>query len=162
MLRKYLKNGLITTLAFVCVDARVVRGSDNAGAVAVAATSAVASPSSAVTSHNVSDDALSSKIIAALKTLTSAVRPLSHPKALETAFHSYFAYLNAHPSDVRKPLLYFVDYGLPSTQPNAWNQYGSERRLKNSGRPCSSTMTSAISGASSAIRSKSHRGALPP
>jgi len=51
----------------------------------------------------------------ALNALASAVRPLSHPKALEDAFHAYFAYKAAHPEDVKKPLLYFVDYGLSST-----------------------------------------------
>ncbi|HEY3114136.1 MAG TPA: murein L,D-transpeptidase catalytic domain family protein [Gemmatimonadaceae bacterium] len=120
MLRKYLMNGLIAALAFVCVDASVVRGSDNTGTVPVAATSVVATSSSAVAVHNASDDALSSKITTALEALTSAVRPLSHPQALETAFRSYFAYLNAHPSDVKKPLLYFVDYGLPSTEPRGY------------------------------------------
>ena len=115
MLRKYLKNGLITTLALLCVGARVVRGSDNSSAVVTEA-SLVATSNSAGDAHNPSEDALSSKISAALAALTSAVRPLSHPKALETAFHSYFAHLNAHPSEVRKPLLYFVDYGLSSTQ----------------------------------------------
>ena len=119
MLRNYLKNGLITSLAFLCVGARVVRGSDNISATPAPATSA-ATASSAVAAHSVSEDGLSSKITAALGALTSAVRPLSHPKALETAFHSYFAYLNAHPSEVKKPLLYFVDYGLPSTQPRGY------------------------------------------
>jgi hypothetical protein len=51
----------------------------------------------------------------ALNALSSAVRPLSHPKALEDAFHAYFAYKAAHPDEVKKPLLYFVDYGLSST-----------------------------------------------
>ena len=63
---------------------------------------------------------LAAKIDSALRALTSAVRPLSHPKALETAFRSYFAYMNSHPSDVKKPLLYFVDYGLPSTEPRGY------------------------------------------
>ena len=120
MRHKYLKNGLIATLALVCVGARVVRGSDNAGSVLAAATSPIATASPTDAPNNTSDDALSSKITAALEALTSAVRPLSHPKALETAFHSYFAYLNAHPTDVKKPLLYFVDYGLPSTQPRGY------------------------------------------
>ena len=120
MRRKYLKNGLIAALAFVCVGARVVRGSDNAGPALAAATSPVATASPTDAPNNTSDDALSSKITAALEALTSAVRPLSHPKALETAFHSYFAYLSAHPTDVKKPLLYFVDYGLPSTQPRGY------------------------------------------
>jgi hypothetical protein len=45
----------------------------------------------------------------------SAVRPLSHPRALDDAFRGYFAFKAAHPDEVRKPYLYFVDYGLPST-----------------------------------------------
>jgi hypothetical protein len=67
-----------------------------------------------------SDNVVAAKIDSALRALTSSVRPLSHPKALETAFRSYFAYMNAHPSDVKKPLLYFVDYGLPSTEPRGY------------------------------------------
>ena len=43
------------------------------------------------------------------------VRPLSDSRALTDAFNSYFAYKSAHPDQVRKPFLYFVDYGLPST-----------------------------------------------
>jgi hypothetical protein len=73
-----------------------------------------------VTTDKPSDNVVAAKIDSALRALTSAVRPLSHPKALETAFRSYFAYMNAHPSDVKKPLLYFVDYGLPSTEPRGY------------------------------------------
>ena len=120
MLRKYLTNGLIAALAIVCVGARDVRGSESTGPVVTAATSPVATATPAAVVHNTSEDGLSSKITAALEVFTSAVRPLSHPKALETAFHSYFAYLNAHPNEVKKPLLYFVDYGLPSTEPRGY------------------------------------------
>ena len=42
-------------------------------------------------------------------------RGLSRPEALETAFKSYFAYKTAHPNEVKKPYLYFVDLGLPAT-----------------------------------------------
>jgi hypothetical protein len=52
---------------------------------------------------------------AALDAFKSVVRPLSHPMALEDAFRSYFAFKSAHPDQVTKPYLYFVDYGLPST-----------------------------------------------
>jgi hypothetical protein len=52
--------------------------------------------------------------------LSYAVRPLSHPKALETAFRSYFAFKAGHPDQVTKPYLYFVDYGLPSTKPRGY------------------------------------------
>ena len=60
------------------------------------------------------------KTSAAVAAFAAAVRPLSHPKALEFAFHSYFAYVTAHPDEVKKPLLYFVDYGLPSTEPRGY------------------------------------------
>lgn len=63
-----------------------------------------------------STDGLIAKSGAAVRAFAAAVRPLSHPKALEAAFRSYFAYEAAHPDEVRKPLLYFVDYGLPSTE----------------------------------------------
>ena len=56
----------------------------------------------------------------ALDALASSVRQLSHPRALEDAFDSYFAFKAAHPDQVRKPLLYFVDYGLPNTTPRGY------------------------------------------
>jgi hypothetical protein len=56
----------------------------------------------------------------AVTKLSYAVRPLSHPKALETAFRSYFAFKAGHPDKVTKPYLYFVDYGLPSTKPRGY------------------------------------------
>jgi hypothetical protein len=56
----------------------------------------------------------------ALDALASAVKPLSHPDALRDAFTSYFAFADAHPDQVRKPYLYFVDYGLPSTTPRGY------------------------------------------
>src|SRR5687768_17282303 len=56
----------------------------------------------------------------AVAKLSYAVRPLSHPKALETAFRSYFAFKAEHPDKVAKPYLYFVDYGLPSTKPRGY------------------------------------------
>src|SRR5687767_9037485 len=63
---------------------------------------------------------LATEVETALRALSSAVRPLSHPRALEEAFHGYFAYKAAHPEDVKKPYLYFVDYGLPSTTPRGY------------------------------------------
>ena len=124
MIRDYLKNGLIVALAFVCVGARVVPGADKPGPVFSAATSIVAAPvDSAVASlakATAATNPLESKTTAALQALTSAVRQLSHPKALETAFRSYFAYSTAHPEQVKKPVLYFVDYGLPSTEPRGY------------------------------------------
>ena len=56
----------------------------------------------------------------ALTAFASMVQSLSTPKALESAVRSYFAFKSAHPNDVKKPLLYFVDYGLPSTKPRGY------------------------------------------
>jgi hypothetical protein len=64
--------------------------------------------------------AVSSRTRTALRAFATTVRPLSHPKALETAFRSYFAFQAANPGKVAKPYLYFVDYGLPSTRPRGY------------------------------------------
>ena len=56
----------------------------------------------------------------ALDALASMVRPLSSSKALPDAFESYFAFRTAHSAEVRKPYLYFVDYGLPSSAPRGY------------------------------------------
>ena len=125
MIREYLKNGLIGTFAFVCVAARAVPGADKPGPVFKAATSLVATPRidsvvTAVATSATTTNPLVAKTQAALQSIASAVRPLSHPRALETAFKSYFAYTAAHPNEVKKPFLYFVDYGLPSTEPRGY------------------------------------------
>jgi len=62
----------------------------------------------------------SSRAKTALSALSSAVRRLSDPRALKDAFNSYFAFKAAHPSQVKKPYLYFVDYGLPNTTPRGY------------------------------------------
>jgi hypothetical protein len=64
--------------------------------------------------------AVAAEVARAVGTLGSAVRPLSNPRALENAFRGYFAFRAAHPQKVRKPYLYFVDYGLPSTAPRGY------------------------------------------
>jgi hypothetical protein len=56
----------------------------------------------------------------ALTAFSSMVHSLSTPKALESAVRSYFAFKAAHPNEIKKPLLYFVDYGLPSTKPRGY------------------------------------------
>ena len=61
-----------------------------------------------------------SRIGTALGAFQTVVRPLSDSRALTDAFKSYFAYKSAHPDQVRKPFLYFVDYGLPSTTPRGY------------------------------------------
>jgi hypothetical protein len=56
----------------------------------------------------------------ALTALSSAVREQSDPNALKMAFKAYFNYKAEHPENVRKPYLYFVDYGLSATKPRGY------------------------------------------
>jgi hypothetical protein len=115
----YLKHGLFGGVALILVGARLVPG-DGSQRVIFAAPSAMASPVASISTEKRATSGLLEKTTAAVKAFAAAVRPLSHPKALELAFHSYFTYQAAHPAEVKKPLLYFVDYGLPSTEPRGY------------------------------------------
>jgi hypothetical protein len=117
---KYLKSGITGFAALVFAGAQIVPGARTNGPVLTAASALVRGGARSVSGDKTSNGNLAAKIDSAVQTLGSLVRPLSHPKALETAFHSYFAYLAQHPEDVKKPYLYFVDYGLPSTQPRGY------------------------------------------
>lgn len=52
--------------------------------------------------------------------LARHVREQSHPDALRLAFRAYYNFRAAHPEQVRKPYLYFVDYGLDSRTPRGY------------------------------------------
>jgi L,D-transpeptidase catalytic domain len=78
-----------------------------------------ATPASTAASSD-STVATSSQTSRALTAFASMVHSLSTPRALESAVRSYFAFKTAHPNEVKKPLLYFVDYGLPSTKPRGY------------------------------------------
>lgn len=56
----------------------------------------------------------------ALAALGGSVRRQSDPAALRMAFQAYFNYKSANPGKVRKPYLYFVDYGLSNTTPRGY------------------------------------------
>jgi len=124
LVKKYLQNGLIGATAVVIAGARLVPGTEHNGPVITAAAKIVAGDSTraakALNATAVVTRATESTVLlntnSALTALQAAVRPLSHPKALETAFRSYFAYKAQHSDEVRKPYLYFVDYGLASTE----------------------------------------------
>jgi hypothetical protein len=60
------------------------------------------------------------RVDAALRVLRSRVARQSHPDALRYAFEAYFNFKTAHPEKVRKPYLYFVDYGLDSSTPRGY------------------------------------------
>lgn len=111
-----MKNVLIGAAAVIVAGARFVPGHDRQGPVLAAATSFVSAPAATSSPVPVGDPGVATETKAALGALASLVRPLSHPRALEDAFRGYFAFKTAHPDEVKKPLLYFVDYGLPSTE----------------------------------------------
>ncbi len=117
-----LQQVLIGASALVFAGSTIVTGRDESRPVVDAAVSMVG----ANTTHlrdammGVTPDAspgteIASATNSALEALAASVRPLSHPDALRDAFRSYFAYKAANPDKVKKPYLYFVDYGLPST-----------------------------------------------
>ena len=56
----------------------------------------------------------------ALNALAGQVRKQSDPGALRMAFQAYFAFKAENPEQVRKPYLYYVDYGLSSTTPRGY------------------------------------------
>ncbi|MEP6621492.1 MAG: murein L,D-transpeptidase catalytic domain-containing protein [bacterium] len=112
---KYTLNALVAVSAIVFGGATFVPHEDTNGPVLTAAVSFV-SPASTTAPLTASSSPLAAVTTAALNALRGVVRPLSRPEALEDAFKSYFAFKQAHPADVKKPYLYFVDYGLPSTE----------------------------------------------
>jgi hypothetical protein len=118
-LKKLIPNVLIGGTAALFVGVRLAPGTDESGPILTAATAFVTAKldttSSAVPTNHVAEEAK-----AAVGAFTGAVRRLSHPAALENAFRSYFAFKAEHPEQVRKPYLYFVDYGLPSTEPRGY------------------------------------------
>jgi hypothetical protein len=119
MRTKQLMTVAATASAVLFGTARLVPGHEANGPVLTAATTFVrGTPESSLTA--VSATPALPGIKAALGALASSVHKLSHPRALEDAFQSYFAYRAAHPNDVKRPYLYFVDYGLPSTTPRGY------------------------------------------
>jgi hypothetical protein len=116
------QNVLVGASALLLAGAYFTPNSDQSGPVLNAAVAFV-SPK-ADTSNAEAKPTPTSKLAAvttaALDAFSGAVRQLSRPRALEDAFRSYFAYKTAHPDEVRKPFLYFVDYGLPSTTPRGY------------------------------------------
>lgn len=63
---------------------------------------------------------LASRVTSAVMALQGLVKEQSHPDALESAVRSYLAFQQARPADVKKPYLYFVDFGLPGNTPRGY------------------------------------------
>jgi hypothetical protein len=115
-LPKYVGNVLIGTTAVVFAGgAYLLPDHDKNGPVLTAAVEFVAPKAETVIASD-----LESVTASAVSVLSSSVRKMSHPRALEDAFRSYFAYKAANPEKVKKPYLYFVDYGLSATTPRGY------------------------------------------
>jgi hypothetical protein len=56
----------------------------------------------------------------AIGSLASRVQMTSHSDALRLAFQAYYNFRAAHPDQVKKPYLYFVDYGLDNRTPRGY------------------------------------------
>jgi hypothetical protein len=68
----------------------------------------------------IENGARGAQVQGALAALSGQVREQSHPDALKLAFEAYYNFKAAHPEKVRKPYLYFVDYGLDSHTPRGY------------------------------------------
>jgi len=119
-LPSYLKHGLFGAVALTLVGAHFVPGASAGNPILGTAPVMAATRPATTAKASLAGASLLEKTTAAVQAFAAAVRPLSHPKALEVAFHSYFTFQAAHPDEVKKPLLYFVDYGLPSTEPRGY------------------------------------------
>jgi hypothetical protein len=118
-LTNYFKHGLFGAVALILAGARFVPGT-GVERPAFGAAPVMAEPVVSHSADKIVAGSLLEKTTSAVRAFAATVRPLSHPKALELAFHSYFVYQASHSAEVRKPLLYFVDYGLPSTEPRGY------------------------------------------
>jgi hypothetical protein len=116
-----IQNALLGVSALVVAAGYVMPNRDHTGPVLNAAATFVngtasAAPATSIVAATTSDGGEVSDVTeTALSAFSSIVRELSRPEALKTAFNSYFAYKSAHPNEVKKPYLYFVDFGLPAT-----------------------------------------------
>jgi hypothetical protein len=126
--RKILSNLLIGGTAVLFGGAKLIPGANKPGPVLTAATAVVTGnvtpDSTAAAMKSSATDAPKSSVAMEIENAVSALAPkvakLSSPAALQDAFKAYFAYKNEHPDDVKKPYLYFVDYGLSSTEPRGY------------------------------------------
>jgi hypothetical protein len=118
---KFLQPALLAVTALVFAGAHFMPERQTTGPVLNSAVSFVSGEVSTTPLYPSKETgALAAVTTAALQALSGSVHQLSRPEALESAFRGYFAYRSAHPDEIRKPYLYFVDYGLPSTAPRGY------------------------------------------
>jgi len=115
-----IQNVLLGASALVIVGSQLMPERDHTGPVLNAAADFVKgvdskSPLVSSTVTATAGGEVEGVVQSAVNAFSGVVRGLSRPEALETAFKSYFAFKTAHPNEVKKPYLYFVDFGLPAT-----------------------------------------------
>ena len=66
------------------------------------------------------NSAVSARVNEAYAALSSKVGRTSDSRALRSALQAYFAFRAENPEQVRRPYLYFVDYGLSNRTPRGW------------------------------------------
>lgn len=123
MIKGYIKNGLLAGVAVLFGSTTILAKSNTNGPVLTAAVSLVSGRATFAGSASPAappPSGVSASVDGALSALRTVVGPLSDPRALGDAFQVYFAFKAAHPDQVRKPFLYFVDYGQPSTSPRGY------------------------------------------
>lgn len=118
--KRYLQNVLVGSVAVLFGGTRMIPTTDATGPATTTAISVITGRSLTSDTAKALLPAQKSKVVTALQSFQGVVRPLSSSRALQDAFRSYFAYKSAHPEEVKKPLLYFVDYGLPSSTPRGY------------------------------------------
>ncbi|HXT17226.1 MAG TPA: murein L,D-transpeptidase catalytic domain family protein [Gemmatimonadaceae bacterium] len=115
--RKLFSNLLIGSTAVLFGGAKLIPGADHSGPVLTAATAIVTGKPATTSAAPASPaSSLAMETETALNLLSPLVPKLSSPSALQDAFKAYFAYRTEHPDEIKKPYLYFVDYGLASTE----------------------------------------------
>jgi hypothetical protein len=117
---KVLINGLISLTATVLVGAQLTSDAPSRPSTFVAATTGMTSRADSTPGTAAPVNGVLGRATRAVAALGNIVRPLSHPKALESAFRGYFAFVAENPDEVKKPYLYFVDYGLSSSEPRGY------------------------------------------
>ena len=65
-------------------------------------------------------DAFEARVETAVRELSEYVRRQSSPTALRTAVEAYLRFKDANPDEVRKPYLYYIDYGLNNSTPRGY------------------------------------------
>ena len=84
------------------------------------AAAAAVVPLSVDTTTGAEGASLASRVTTTVLALQRYVKQSSHPEALSSAVRSYLAFRQARPEDVKKPYLYFVDFGLPGDTPRGY------------------------------------------